>query len=112
MGENNCVRNNFSRFYYLSPWIPIMSYVDKTLGENEKIFYRVNFHWLYSLTAIVSLLILGWLIIGIIIFAVMMINKWTTERVLTDFRFIKKTGWILRNTEEIRIDRTYQPIGR
>ena len=35
----------------------------------------------------------------------MMINKWTTERVLTDFRFIQKTGWIMRKTEEIRIDR-------
>ena len=35
----------------------------------------------------------------------MMIKKWTTERVLTDSRFIKKTGWIIRNTEDIRIDR-------
>ena len=35
----------------------------------------------------------------------MMIKKWTTERVLTDIRFIKKTGWIMRQTEEIRIDR-------
>ena len=35
----------------------------------------------------------------------MMIKKWTTERVLTDNRFIQKTGWILQNTEDIRIDR-------
>ena len=34
-----------------------------------------------------------------------MIKKWTTERVLTDSRFVKKTGWIIRNTEDIRIDR-------
>ena len=35
----------------------------------------------------------------------MMIRKWTTERVLTNLRIIKKTGWIRRNTEEIPIDR-------
>jgi len=33
----------------------------------------------------------------------MMINKWTTERVLTNSRYIQKTGWIARNTEEISI---------
>ena len=33
----------------------------------------------------------------------MMINKWTTERVLTDSRYIQKTGWISRDTEEISI---------
>ena len=43
--------------------------------------------------------------IGILIFFSMMIKKWTTERVLTNSRFIKKTGWIRRNTEEIPIDR-------
>ena len=32
-----------------------------------------------------------------------MINKWTTERVLTNSRYIQKTGWIARNTEEISI---------
>ena len=82
-----------------------MGYVEKTLGEGERILYRVKFHWLYTLIAILSLIILGWIIIGVIIFFYMMIVKWTTERVLTDFRFIKKTGWIKRNTEEIRIDR-------
>ena len=33
----------------------------------------------------------------------MMINKWTTERVLTNSRYIQKSGWIARNTEEISI---------
>ena len=44
-------------------------------------------------------------VIGLVIFLYMMIKKWTTERVLTDIRFIQKTGWIVRHTEEIRIDR-------
>ena len=78
----------------------MVSYVQKTLGENEKIIHRVNYHWLYTFVAILSLVLLGWIVIGIFIFLYMMINKWTTERVLTQFRFIKKTGWIRRTTEE------------
>ena len=35
----------------------------------------------------------------------MMINKWTTERVLTNKRYIQKTGWISRKTEEISINK-------
>ena len=81
------------------------SYVEKTLGEGEEVLYRVNFHWLYTFLAILLLICLGWIIIGIILFFYMMINKWTTERVLTQFRFIKKTGWIMRKTEEIQIKR-------
>ena len=81
------------------------SYVEKTLGEGEEVLHRVNFRWLYTFLAILLLICLGWIIIGIILFFYMMINKWTTERVLTQFRFIKKTGWIMRKTEEIQIKR-------
>ena len=35
----------------------------------------------------------------------MMINKWTTERVLTHLRYIQKTRWIKRDTEEINISK-------
>ena len=80
-----------------------MGYVDETIGENEKIVYIVKFHWIYTLSALLYLLFFGILIIGIIIFFKMMINKWTTERVLTNSRYIQKTGWIARNTEEISI---------
>ena len=80
-----------------------MSYVEKTLGEGETIRHRVHYHWLYTFVAFLSLVLLGWIVIGIFIFFYMMIIKWTTERVLTDFRFIQKTGWIMRKTEEIQI---------
>ena len=82
-----------------------MGYVQDTIGNNEKIIYTVKFHWLYTLIAFLNLLFLGVLIIGIINFFKMMINKWTTERVLTDLRYIQKTGWIKRDTEEIRISK-------
>ena len=82
-----------------------MSYIEKTLGNDEKILYQVNYHWLYTAIAILSLIFLGVFIIGIFIFLFMMIQKWTTERCITNFRLIQKTGWIARNTEEMRIDR-------
>jgi len=80
-----------------------MGYVDETIGANEKIVYIVKFHWVYTFSALLYLLFFGIIIIGIIIFFKMMINKWTTERVLTNSRYIQKTGWIARNTEEISI---------
>ena len=80
-----------------------MGYVEDTIGTNEKIVYTVKFHWIYTFSAFLYLLFLGVFIIRIIIFIKMMINKWTTERVLTDSRYIQKNGWIARNTEEISI---------
>ena len=80
-----------------------MGYVEDTIGTNEKIVYTVKFHWIYTFSAFLYLLFLGVFIIGIIIFIKMMINKWTTERVLTDSRYTQKTGWIARDTEEISI---------
>ena len=67
-----------------------MSYVDKTIGKNETIIYRVQFHWTFTFLAFLNLLLLGVFIIGIYYFIKMMINKWTTERVLTNERYIQK----------------------
>lgn len=82
-----------------------MGYVQDTIGNNEKIIYTVKFHWVYTLVAFLNLLFLGVFIIGVVKFLKMTINKWTTERVLTDLRYIQKTGWIRRNTEEISISK-------
>ena len=112
-----------------------MGYVEDTLGAGEIIEYDVSFHWLWTFSAytifvimvaaaLALYLVLGPMtsteatgpmirlipslvpaVIGLVIFLNMMIKKWTTERVLTDIRFIQKTGWIVRHTEEIRIDR-------
>jgi len=82
-----------------------LKYVQDTIGNDEKIIYVVKFHWLYTFTALLNLLFLGVIIVGIIIFIKMMINKWTTERALTNLRYIQKTGWISRDTEEISISK-------
>ena len=112
-----------------------MGYVEDTLGSGGTIEYDVSFHWLWTFSAYTIFVIMGaaalalylvlgpttsieatepiirlipsllLAVIGLVIFLYMMIKKWTTERVLTDIRFIQKTGWIVRHTEEIRIDR-------
>ena len=82
-----------------------MRYVEQTLSGNESIEYIAKFHWFYTATAVVVLVLLGPFLIGIIIFFVMMIKKWTTEIVLTNHRFVFKTGWIARSTEEIPLHR-------
>ncbi len=82
-----------------------MGYIEDTISDNEKIVYVVKFHWIYTFSAFLYLIFLGLFIIGIIIFLKMMINKWTTERALTNTRYIQKIGWIARNTEEISINK-------
>ena len=82
-----------------------MGYIEDTISDNEKIVYVVQFHWIYTFIAFLYLIFLGFLLIGIFIFIKMMINKWTTERALTNTRYIQKIGWIARNTEEIGISK-------
>ena len=82
-----------------------MGYIEDTISDNEKIVYVVQFHWIYTFIAFLYLIFLGFLLIGIFIFIKMMINKWTTERALTNTRYIQKIGWISRNTEEIGINK-------
>ncbi len=57
------------------------------------------------MVALLWLIVLGIVLIGIWIFVVMMIRKWTTEIAVTNHRFVLKTGWISRKTEEIGLNR-------
>ena len=82
-----------------------MGYIEDTISDKEKIIYVVRFHWIYTFIAFLYLIFLGLLLIGIFIFIKMMINKWTTERALTNTRYIQKIGWISRDTEEIGISK-------
>jgi len=82
-----------------------MGYVQQTLSENETVEYVAEFHWLYTATAVLILIFLGPFAIGIVVFFMMMIKKWTTEIVLTNDRFVFKKGWIARSTEEFSLQR-------
>lgn len=80
-----------------------MSYVDKSLAMNERVVARAHFHWGYRLTALLALLLLGWLIIGIWIFFSMMIRAWTTEIAVTNQRLVFKRGWLSLDTQEMAL---------
>ena len=80
-----------------------MSYIQKSLGADEKLVAVARFHWWYSVQAWLALIFLGILIIGIWIFFAMMIRKWTTEIGVTTHRFIMKTGWFSLHTQEMAI---------
>ena len=103
------------------------SYIDRSLGEGERVVARAHFHWLYTLRAclglIASLIVFAaiagyadgtnreWLniaglvlvLLGLIDFLRLMIRKWTTEIGVTSHRFIKKTGFIALRTNEIAL---------
>jgi uncharacterized membrane protein YdbT with pleckstrin-like domain len=80
-----------------------MSYIEQSLGANEKLVARAQFHWSYSLKAWLALILLFWCLIGIIIFFQMMIAKWTTEIGVTTTRFVQKTGLFSLKTNEIAL---------
>ena len=79
------------------------TYIEKSLGANERIIARARFHWLYLVKAWLALLILGWILIGIWIFAAMMIRRATTEIAVTSHRFVEKTGLFNLRTNEISL---------
>jgi uncharacterized membrane protein YdbT with pleckstrin-like domain len=83
----------------------MMRYAQQVLQPGEQIIAIGRFHWLYSAGAYLWLVLLGVFIIGIVIFLVMIIRKWTTEIVITTDRLIFKTGWIARHAEEISLTR-------
>jgi uncharacterized membrane protein YdbT with pleckstrin-like domain len=80
-----------------------MSYIEKSLGQGERIVARAHFHWWYSMKAWLALIFLGWCIIGIVIFVSMMIRKWTTEIGVTTHRFVEKTGLFSLKTNEVAL---------
>ena len=82
-----------------------MKFIERTLPENEEIELPITFHWTHLVLAWLSLVFLGWLLIGIFIFIARYIEKWTTERALTNKRLIIKRGLISRKTEEISCNR-------
>ena len=80
-----------------------MSYIERSLGEGERLVARARFHWWYTLKAVLALVFLGWLVVGIVIFFAMMLKKWTTEIGITTHRFIMKTGLVSLHTQEMAI---------
>ena len=82
-----------------------MKFIRSTLPENETIEMEISFHWTHALIAWLYLVFLGWLLVGIYLFVSMYVEKWMTERALTNRRLVIKRGLIRRQTEEISFNR-------
>lgn len=80
-----------------------MSYIQKSLGADEKLIAQAHFHWWYEFKAWMALIFLGVFIIGIYIFFAMKIRQWTTEIGVTTHRFVEKTGLFSLKTNEIAL---------
>jgi len=81
-----------------------VAYIEKSLGEGERLIMRAHFHWWYTVKAWLALLFLWWIVgLGIYIFFALMIRKWTTEIGVTTHRFVKKTGLFTIHTDEMAI---------
>lgn len=81
-----------------------MSYIERSLGEGERLIMRAHFHWWYSLKAWLALIFLFWVLgLGIYIFFALMIRKWTTEIGVTTHRFVKKSGLFTIHTDEMAV---------
>jgi len=104
-----------------------MTYIQRSLGEGERIVAVARFHWWYTVRAWLALALPAILLLGIaiyaddtnrealavgglvlfaiggIVFLRMMIRKWTTEIGITSHRFVKKTGFISLHTNEIAL---------
>ncbi len=111
-----------------------MSYVSQTLAENEDVVLRAHFNWTFHIGAtfwfllgLAPIIVLAtgqnikdvpfeelkigyWmscftLLIGSILLLNHLIYLWTTEIVVTSFRFVYKTGLIARSTKEVSLNK-------
>ena len=80
-----------------------MSYIEKSLGEGERIVAIARFHWWYTFKSVLALLFLAWILIGFYIFFTRMYRKWTTEIGVTTHRLVEKTGWLTLSTSELAL---------
>ncbi|MES1202430.1 MAG: PH domain-containing protein [Pseudomonadota bacterium] len=80
-----------------------MSYIERSLGEGERVIARARFHWWYSFKAWAALVFLGLFLVGIWIWASMLIHKGTTEIAVTSHRFVAKRGLFTIRTNEISL---------
>ncbi len=109
-------------------------YVEKTLAPDERIIHRVNFNWTFSFFPVLwfafgsspmvmyAMLQFGsgiafsdlqpgwWFVIasfttGALILLNHLIILWTTEIVVTTYRFVLKTGLISRSTQEVSLNK-------
>ncbi len=104
-----------------------MSYVERSLGDGERLIARAHFHWLYTAKALLAVIVpfivliiilifgreiaQGWLaLFGLMLLAAggvvclrLLIRRWTTEIAVTSHRFVEKHGLVALRTNEIAL---------
>ncbi|MEL6258844.1 MAG: PH domain-containing protein [Pseudomonadota bacterium] len=85
-------------------YVAAMAYLDRNLGDKEEVLYRAQFHWLGYAQAWAALILLGVLLIGLVVFARMLIYRATTEMVVTDQRVAMKSGWLAIDVESLALE--------
>ncbi len=85
-----------------------MSYVKSSLGSDEEILMVARFPWPYHVVAWGSLILLGIVGVGILIWALMLIHFATTESALTTRRVVYKKGLFTRETMELGVSTVEQ----
>lgn len=81
------------------------SYIDSNLTTNERVIKNAKVSW-WSQWAMILLGILTiWFLFGIFFFVVAVVRVMTTELALTNKRVIAKTGFIRRDTVELRLEK-------
>ena len=80
-----------------------MSYLAEVMSPNERVIQQARFAWVTYAAAWLSLIFLGIVVIGIVIFFRIMLQVWTTELAVTNHRLVYKRGWLSRHVDEIEL---------
>lgn len=79
-----------------------MSYVQRNLAPG--VVYRSHLTGWNWVSAILLILLLGWLVgLGILLALIIIVRQVTTEIAVTNRRFVYKTGWISRRVHDIHL---------
>ncbi|MGO2507162.1 PH domain-containing protein [Psychrobacter sp. UBA3068] len=81
------------------------NYIDSNLTTNERVIKNAKVSW-WSQWAMITLGVLTIsFLIGIVFFVIAVVRVMTTELALTNKRVIAKTGFIRRDTVELRLEK-------
>lgn len=81
------------------------NYIDSNLTTNERIIKNAKVSWWSQWAMILLGLLTISFMIGIVFFIIAIVRVMTTELALTNKRVIAKTGFIRRDTVELRLEK-------
>lgn len=92
-------------FYFIFNGVIMASYIDSNLTTNERIIKSAKVSWWSQWAMILLGLLTISFMIGIVFFVIAVVRVMTTELALTNKRVIAKTGFIRRDTVELRLEK-------